>query len=145
MKFEPGYVGKDAMRSKAEKMIATGQPVGFSRKGMSKEQSDMVLPKLVKKTTQETVRLPFKKGGHASKKKKPAKKMMGGCMNYASGGNVYEREMVGEKPSNKPRHFNYESDMKGEKPVRKPMAMGGVGKLKKGVKSPAKRKSPADM
>lgn len=36
-----------------------------------------------------------------------------GCM--ASGGSVYEKQMVGMKPSTTPHHYNYESQMKGEK------------------------------
>ena len=168
-RFEPGFPGKDTMREKAEKMfrIADGKSSSSFKNSretvhkMSKEQSDMVLPKLVKKTTQQTVRLPFKKGGHASmpkgskkveevkkmmmKEGKAKGKMMGGCMKYAKGGSVYERDMVGEKPHSKMPHINYESDMKGEKIVRKRMAIGGAGKERKGYSSPKKKSSPACM
>lgn len=54
----------------------------------------------------------------------------------AGGGTIYEREMVGERPSRTRPHINYESDMRGEhghfeKPQR--LAAGGVGKMRHGV------------
>jgi hypothetical protein len=85
--MKAGYQGKDAMRSKAEKM--------FKSEGKEKTKA-------------------FKKGGSVKK---------------ASGGSVYEREMIGEKASSKRPHINYESDMKGEKPTRKAFAKGGEVKL----------------
>jgi hypothetical protein len=46
-------------------------------------------------------------------------------------GNVYEREMVGERPSRKKHHFNYQDEMRGEHPSkRKHFAIGGSGKIR---------------
>lgn len=87
---------------------------------------------------------PFSKGGKAKSKETKSK---GGCMKkYASGGSVYERQMVGENPSRKPHKINYEAEMRGEKVVRarkaeggevKKLAMGGAGKVRKGQATPA--------
>lgn len=63
---------------------------------------------------------------------------------YAHGGNVYEKEMVGEHPSHKAHHYDYESQMRGMHPISraghsshhesghhtKKMAAGGVGKIR---------------
>jgi hypothetical protein len=183
-RFAPGYQGHDAMREKAEKMfrIASGEKSASSSRGretihrMPKEQSDLVLPNLVKKTSQQTIRIPFKKGGHAMRKqigedikrhqhkvlhkketkeldkvkklmKREPKNMGGACYKkggHAMGGSVYERQMVGEHPSRKPPHINYESELNGEKVIRKRMAMGGVGKMRKDVKSPKKGRNQAE-
>lgn len=76
-------------------------------------------------------RVKAKKGAHEmrSKKEHKAKKH-----HYARGGNVvshetiYEREMVGERPSHKMPDFNYESQMRGVKPIKR--AAGGVAKIR---------------
>lgn len=61
--------------------------------------------------------LPFKKGGKVSRR--------------ASGGDVYEREMVGEKPTRRQHHYDYEAQMVGERPVHgEKFAVGGVGKIR---------------
>lgn len=54
----------------------------------------------------------------------------------AKGGSVYEKQMVGERPSSKPHHFNYEADMRGEH-TRSSFAAGGVAKMRKGVSNAA--------
>lgn len=149
-----GYHGEDSMRDKAEKLfreedrgdISRGKQSASSKgtqkmrlyaKGgavhhkMSEEQHDMVLPKRMKtpKLNIETMEEAehFKKGGNVKHKK-------------AAGGTVYEREMVGEKPTTKRPNINYEADMRGERPVKKAkkalggavskLAIGGVGKIR---------------
>lgn len=69
--------------------------------------------------------LPFKKGGQPNSHK-------GKAMKKASGGTVYERQMVGERPSTKMPHNSYESEMRGMKPVRKAMASGGEARMAMG-------------
>jgi hypothetical protein len=55
---------------------------------------------------------------------------------HASGGNIYERQMMGEKKGAHSAHANYESEMRGEHIVHKPKnemshyAKGGVGKIR---------------
>lgn len=63
----------------------------------------------------------LKKGGKACMKREK----------HASGGSVYEKEMVGNHPNNKAPHFNYSSQMNGEKPShRRAYAAGGSGKIR---------------
>lgn len=80
----------------------------------------------------------MRRGGHRHCRAEGGK-AAGGA--YARGGNVYEREMLGEHPSHSRPHFNYESEMKGERCVKHSyadggkaaggeMAMGGVGKIR---------------
>lgn len=69
---------------------------------------------------------PFKKGGHSKARN---------C--YAEGGDVYEREMVGDHPSRKAHHYNYEAQMRGMHSSKKKasrfskggMALGGPADL----------------
>ena len=108
---------------------------------MNKGQTDLHIPKpqKVKKEKSESLikatQMKYAKGGKVMKK--------------AGGGTVYESEMVGMKPGRKAA-VNYEKDMRGDKhmtktPVSKgnekgykkggeakKMAMGGVGKFRKG-------------
>jgi len=44
----------------------------------------------------------------------------------AGGSSVYEKQMVGEKPSRKMPHFNYESEMRGEHPISVRKKKGGA-------------------
>jgi hypothetical protein len=41
-------------------------------------------------------------------------KTRGDCK-MAKGGSIYEKQMVGMKPSSTPRHINYEANMRGER------------------------------
>ncbi len=55
----------------------------------------------------------------------------------ANGGSIYEREMLGERPSRRAPRINYEADMRGERPVRKtsaarPATFKKGGRVKKG-------------
>lgn len=173
-KFSPGFKGRDSMRERAERMLkdlishVQGQErIGKFKKGgyvkvhgLTKEQTNLHLPKRLKNSgngnkTQKVChksmggqlvnQLPtgiapsaMKKGGNMSKKHR-----------YASGGNVYEREMAGEHPTRKMHHYNYEANMRGEHPTKgvsrgtnyngmnkkrgghvNKLAMGGVGKIR---------------
>lgn len=93
----------------------------------------------------------MKKGGHKKVSKKhlseggEAAMKQGG--RYSKGGTVYEREMVGEKPTSKMPHYNYESQMKGTKCIAPSDSMSkgervlgrGGNPMKKGGKVHHKR------
>lgn len=174
-KFQAGYEGEDSMRSKAEKMFREEMagydkihsPQSMSSKGrtnmrlykkgghvkshkMEKTQTDMVIPKRSKTPKLNVEKFEevehMKRGGHMKK-------------HCASGGTVYEREMLGESESRKRPRINYEADMKGEHAKHQPlkggkkpagvdashgeymkkggkvkkMAMGGIGKVRHGA------------
>jgi len=132
-RFEPGFAGYDSMREKAHKMFKHEMSMSEGKRGihhaMSREQSDMKLPRKMGLPSQENREYHFKNGGHAKTKMYcNTGGMAEKTPRYSSGGTVYEREMVGERPSRKRPHINYESDMRGEHGVK--MAMGGVGKIR---------------
>jgi hypothetical protein len=144
--YKAGHGGEDSMRSKAERMFhhemqsmpkeiesasSTGRTkLRLYKKGgsvkaihkLTKDQTDLHIPRRAKtpklniESLAEAQKMKkggcYDQGGEVSMKKGGHKKK-----GYASGGTVYEREMVGEKPSSKMPHFNYEAEMKGSKCV----------------------------
>jgi|GEM_PF-3820398 hypothetical protein len=177
-KFQAGYEGEDSMRNKAERMFRdemkgydeVKSPQSMSSKGrtnmrlykkgghvkhhkMEETQHDMVIPrrpKTPKLNVENFAEVEHMKRGGKIHHKSHMKK------HCASGGTIYEREMLGEKTSHKRPHINYESDMKGERAEHMPtkssrhaagvdashgeymkkggkvkkMAIGGVGKVR---------------
>jgi hypothetical protein len=127
------------------RVFKKGGPVKKDRPhhGLSKMQTDLHLPKRAKSSKPKLEKfekasdMNMKRGGRAKKsmgglmsEAGPAMKA-GGAYNRGGSMSIYEKHMMGEKPGKKAK-VNYTSDMKGEKPVRKAMAMGGVGKTRKG-------------
>lgn len=114
MKSYPKAEGGQAR--KAADGGAFGRPMPRFGRGYNRPMLDGMMPGMGKQP-----RLNVPMNAMAGMAEGGSAKRHGGHMKKrASGGTVYEREMVGERPGSKAHHFNYESEMRGERAVRKP-------------------------
>lgn len=160
-KYRAGYPGRDAMREKAEgvfgnefkdtNMYERGSASAPSRtprrlykkggkvnsykqeaKELGGHLTDLFIPKEISITQ---MREPMRN-------KSKVCKSVGGAVSNPENRNflspkasVYEKDMLGERPSKKAPHINYESQMNGEKPVHRAKE-GGRAPVMKMQKEP---------